>query len=141
MVKRGKMTILRRNENIRMEERQRTRNIVRKLAGIFAAGFLYAVWIAATGIYIPCLFRTLTGFQCPGCGISHCLMSLIRCDLKSALEANAFVLILIPAALPYAGYRILKYIRTGETDFTVPETVMLMAVMAAAVLFAVFRNQ
>lgn len=135
------MTVLRKNRCVRSKTEQRALYIARNLTGIFAAGCLYAIWIAATGIYIPCPFRMLTGFQCPGCGISHCLMSLMRFDPASAWEANAFVMILLPAALPYAGYRILKYIRTGKTDFNIPETAMLIGVLAAAVLFAVIRNQ
>lgn len=49
-------------------------------AMVLAAGFAY--YLAARFFFaIPCMFRTLTGFKCPGCGITHMLVAeLAVCD-------------------------------------------------------------
>ncbi|MGZ5427929.1 MAG: DUF2752 domain-containing protein, partial [Thermoanaerobaculia bacterium] len=37
----------------------------------------------------PCLFRTVFGVSCPGCGSARALLALVRGDLASALVFNA----------------------------------------------------
>ena len=46
------------------------------------------------GIYIPCLFRKLTGFYCPGCGITRMFLSLLQLDFYQAFRYNPLVFIL-----------------------------------------------
>ena len=59
----------------------------KSIARVLIAGILYALWVLMTGLYIPCPIRTLTGFLCPGCGISHYFIHLIQFDFKQAFEA------------------------------------------------------
>ena len=37
-----------------------------------------------TGIYIPCIIREITGYKCPGCGITHLVFSLLQLDFHKA---------------------------------------------------------
>ena len=66
------------------EDSSSNKTISRKkkvLIGIIAAlllGAAYFVFVKLTGLYIPCVFRTVTGFRCPGCGVSHMLRSIIE---------------------------------------------------------------
>lgn len=46
-----------------------------------------------------CLFKTLTGLDCPGCGSQRMLHALLHGDLAGAWEANAFLLMLSPLLL------------------------------------------
>lgn len=50
-------------------------------------------------IWIPCPFRTILGVRCPGCGMTHALVAMLRGDLKAAIRYNPFVLALIPLML------------------------------------------
>ena len=43
---------------------------------IFGVGVLYAFLILHTPFRIPCLFREVTGLQCPGCGTSRMALAL-----------------------------------------------------------------
>lgn len=56
----------------------------------FAVGYviLSAILKASTGvdICIPCLWDTIFGFHCPGCGLTTALISLLKCDLNTAYE-------------------------------------------------------
>lgn len=38
-----------------------------------------------------CLFRVIVGIPCPGCGLTRAAKSLLRLDLKKALNYNAFI--------------------------------------------------
>lgn len=40
----------------------------------------------------PCLFHTLTGFSCPGCGCTRAVLALLRGDLLQSLRFNPGVL-------------------------------------------------
>lgn len=62
-------------------------------------GFLYFLWIEITGISLPCPFRFLTGYLCPGCGITTLCLSLFCGDFPSAREANPFLFYTLPLFL------------------------------------------
>lgn len=62
-------------------------------------GFLYFIWIEGTGISFPCPFRWLTGYLCPGCGITALCLSLIHGDVRAAYEANPFLFCTLPFLL------------------------------------------
>lgn len=47
-------------------------------------------------IFIPCIFHELTGLYCPGCGITRCLVSIIKLDFMQAFRYNMLVFILLP---------------------------------------------
>ncbi len=62
------------------------RKRLRPLAFLLPAGGLYALFVHATGLMIPCPFRLITGLKCPGCGMTHMCMSLLRLDFKAAVK-------------------------------------------------------
>ncbi|GAB3350699.1 DUF2752 domain-containing protein [Lysobacter tyrosinilyticus] len=64
---------------------------------------LVGVWLlwnfdpSATGSWFPsCVFHDLTGWYCPGCGITRALHALVHFDLKRALAMNAFLVTSLP---------------------------------------------
>ena len=73
-----------------------------------AAGALLGTGIVS----IPCWFHALTGADCPFCGGSRALGSLLHGDLAGALRFNAFaVLVLLPAGI--AGLALLARMELG----------------------------
>ncbi|OAB35296.1 DUF2752 domain-containing protein [Paenibacillus glacialis] len=96
-------------------------------------GLLYLkVWLPMTNIGIPCVFNELTGFYCPGCGITRAVLSLLRLDVIQAFRYNPLVFILLPL---YAMYFITKKKKMP----TLSNGIMaLMLIMTLA--FGVLRN-
>jgi hypothetical protein len=47
------------------------------------------------GLFLPCPFRTLTGWWCPGCGLTRATHHLFRGDLVQALRFNIFVVLVL----------------------------------------------
>ena len=51
---------------------------------------------------LPCPFHSLTGIQCPGCGMTRACLATGRGDVAAAWHYHPFVFILVSAALPLA---------------------------------------
>lgn len=43
-----------------------------------------------------CLFKAITGKQCPGCGMTRAIASILRGDFQAALHYNFRVIIVFP---------------------------------------------
>jgi Protein of unknown function (DUF2752) len=64
-----------------------------------AASFVYPAASHATGLGLPCPLRTLIGVPCPLCGMTTAATGLAAGDLRAALAANPFVLVLAAGTL------------------------------------------
>ena len=103
-----------------------------------AAGFLYLVYLRTGGRGIPCLFRLLTGWKCPGCGVTRMLLSLSRLDFREAFRANPFVLCTLPLVLFEVLYD--RYLRRSGKGMPRWNMVLLCTYAAALAVFGVLRN-
>lgn len=66
-------------------------------AMVLAAGFAY--YLAARFFFaVPCVFRTLTRFKCPGCGITHMLVAELQLNFAQAYAANPALYLLQPVS-------------------------------------------
>lgn len=52
----------------------------------------------AVDIGIPCLWKSLSGISCPGCGLTSAYISCLKLDLAAAWHANPLIFIVAPAA-------------------------------------------
>ena len=49
------------------------------------------------GAFLPCPFRALTGWWCPGCGMTRATHHLLRGNVTQALHYNLFVIVILLA--------------------------------------------
>ena len=122
------------------EEKKRAKRLLREVGWILVMGTAYAIWFSFTGIGIPCPIRAVTGYRCPGCGITHCAVNLLHGRVREAFEANQFVFILAPFGLIYGLWRAVRYIRVGSEEISIPETVVFAILLMLAIAFAFYRN-
>ena len=123
-----------------MTEKQRFRRLAGIFGGLLAVGILYAAFVGVTGMGIPCVFRLITGFKCPGCGVSHMCMSLLRLDFKSAWRANPAIMALLPLGAAVAADMTVRYVRNGTSRpdrFSNAAMIFMLVVLLA---FGVVRN-
>lgn len=66
------------------------------------------------GFYIPCLFHKLTNLYCPGCGITRCIVSLLKGNISAAFKYNQLVFILLPFLTVYFIYKIYLYLTNSQ---------------------------
>jgi hypothetical protein len=72
---------------------------------LLGAVYVFAFEPGKTGIFPPCVFRQLTGLQCPGCGSTRALHQLLHGHLVAAFTFNPLFVIATPLLL----YVLLKY--------------------------------
>jgi hypothetical protein len=68
-----------------------------------AAAFAFEESLSS--ILPPCLFRTVFGVSCPGCGSTRALLALLHGDLAFALAFNAPLVAALPLAAAFAVFR------------------------------------
>ena len=111
---------------------------VRALLTLLFVGVLYYIWIINTGICIPCIFRLITGYKCPGCGVTTMIVSLSRLNFKGAFIANSFLFITGPFVIAEIIYSMIKNNRNEKMPRW--NTVVLYIYIAFLLIFGILRN-
>ena len=52
-------------------------------------------------ICIPCLWHSIFGIHCPGCGLTTAFINLIKLDFNKAFESNWLIFIIVPFGIFY----------------------------------------
>lgn len=119
---------------------ERKKYVLKQLGQILMIGFAYFVFSGITGLYIPCPIRLITGFKCPGCGVTHYALAMIHGDIHAALEANQLVFFLAPLLLLYGLVKSYLYIKKGKTGISPLEAAVLLPVLIITISFGIYRN-
>jgi hypothetical protein len=61
------------------------------------AAVIWLVW--GIDIFPPCLWKWITGYECPGCGMTTAMLDILRMDLKAAFQSNALIFVVAPTIL------------------------------------------
>lgn len=125
---------------ITKSQAKRLANVLVKLLVIAIAGIIYANIIRSTGFGLPCIFRTVTGLKCPGCGISHMCIALLAMDFTSAWLANPVLLTVSPAIIYIAMKQIIAWIVFGKQKMSKIDTIIVNALAVILILWGIVRN-
>ena len=122
------------------EKKNRVRKIIYRDSIILLAGILYAVFVRLTGLAVPCIFRTLTGWQCPGCGITRACLSLLKGEIRTSFSYNPFLYFAGPCIIYLIVRGDLNYIKGDAYRLGTADTVLIYILIMAALIFGVVRN-
>ena len=86
-----------------------------------------------------CMFHTLTGWDCPGCGSQRMIHALLHGDLRGAWHYNAFLLLSLPA-LMWLVWLELNYKRHLRLYARVHSLPVILAVCLVIVAWTIGRN-
>ena len=111
---------------------------IRYLLIILGIGFGYYLWLNFTHLGIPCPFRTITGWLCPGCGITHMLIALIHLDFYTAYLENPFLLLTFPFLIGQIIYQ--RYLQLTKQVNPQWNQVLLWLYVIALIIFGILRN-
>lgn len=117
----------------------RLKSEARKFCVIFAIGLLYYLWIQLTDIKIPCVFNVITGFLCPGCGVTRMIVAASKFDFANAFAYNKFLFVTWPILLFLLGYSEWNYVKNGTRDIGRMNIVLCIETMLFLV-FGIIRN-
>jgi hypothetical protein len=118
--------------------------------GLLASLVLGAVILAACAVvfflnpsthrfYPVCMFHELTGWNCPGCGGTRSLYSLLHGHLLAALKDNALFVLALPA-IALRGLWFARRKSTGKPVGQFFPAKFLWWLLAIAVFFTAMRN-
>ena len=104
------------------------------------AGVVYFAYDPSQSQFFPrCVFLSLTGWQCPGCGSQRAIHSLLHGDLASAWHYNAALLV----ALPVLGvYLVGELKRTTWPNYyrTISRPIVIYIILGALIAWWIGRN-
>lgn len=64
-----------------------------------------------------CIFRKVTGLDCPGCGMTRATYAMLHGDLLAAFRFNPVGMILLPLAMIGVGIEIIGWVRGKPLPF------------------------
>lgn len=80
-------------------------------AWVIAAGILYYLEIKTIGLVIPCFFYQVTGWKCPGCGITRMILHCLQGDFGQAISYNIGLLIAAPVLMPFLLFCLYRWLK------------------------------
>ncbi len=128
---------------LRVQESFRARRVSAVLIGatvVVVAAALFAYDPAKSGILPGCLFHSLTGLYCPGCGSCRALHQLMNGHFGAALGLNPLMIL----SLPFLGIYFFLYARAAfqkKPWLGVPmKPLWIRAILCLVVAYGVLRN-
>lgn len=100
----------------------------------------YAVIVITTGKSIPCFIHLLTGLQCPGCGISRMLISMLYGDFRTAFSFHPFLFIAWPVLLTLLLNADYRYIKQGRANLISSMNLVAITYVVLLLVFSIWRN-
>jgi hypothetical protein len=113
--------------------------VVLALAVLGSGAVLFFFDPAQHGFYPVCLFHSLTGWNCPGCGATRAAYQLLHGHLLRALHDNALFVLTLTALAERGAWMIRQKVRNQPAAFAV-SPMMLWALLITVLAFTVLRN-
>ncbi len=91
--------------------------------------------------YIPCLWKTLTGFDCAGCGLQRAVAELLQGEFYAAFRCNYLLLVALPYLFLLAVAYLLERFYEREALYRLlTGRKVLLALVAMVILWTIVRN-
>lgn len=100
--------------------------------------FLFGMFLYFIGFGVPCVFHSITGLKCPGCGITHMFESIFKFEFLKAFKYNQYAFTLLILGICYLIYYISCLILKVKPK-EVSDKVMY-SLIAIGFLFMIIRN-
>lgn len=99
---------------------------------------IYFILSELLDVGIPCLFYEITGYYCPGCGITRLLFSFLKLDFYQAFRYNPLIFILI---IITGIYWLVKFIlkKFMNISIEIPNYVYYI-LLIIVIIFGILRN-
>jgi len=120
--------------------KKRLQKEIRLLIIVSLFGIAYYGFITISGISIPCVFKLITGFKCPGCGITRMFEAMFRLDFKSAFKYNPIIFTTFPLLLGCFAYERIIYIKSGVVKSSTVCNIFLWIEIIVLITYGVIRN-
>lgn len=114
--------------------------LIKPIIVLLMLGFAYLLFFQRFEIGIPCLVYKITGYKCPGCGMTHALSEVWSGNYSDAWNYNALSITILPIVCIYLLYRSVRE-QMGKGDgFYIWEYIMLIILFVVVLLYGYIRN-
>lgn len=109
------------------------------LSAIVILILIYGLFDPSANFFPRCIFKSLTGLDCPGCGSQRALHALLHADIIAAWRFNAMLVLAIP---PLAVMAAAAVMRTRYPGFyaAMNSTKAIYIWLVAITLWWILRN-
>ncbi|MBE5984300.1 DUF2752 domain-containing protein [Lacrimispora sp. AGF001] len=87
-----------------------------------------------------CIFHSLTGLYCPGCGGTRAVRTLLQGDLRMSVQYHPLVLYTVIAVLAEGIIRFISKKRKHPLDHKKRERILILIGAAIVVINWIFKN-
>jgi hypothetical protein len=91
-------------------------------------------------IYPPCIFFSLTGLHCAGCGATRCVGALLHGDIVQAFAYNPLFVILLPYLIFSVGGQIIQAWSGMQIRYLQMPRWLALLIVVAVIGFSIARN-
>lgn len=112
--------------------------LFRRIFPFFVLGIIYLIWLRMTHLYIPCIFHSLTGLKCPGCGISNMCVHISKFNFLQGFKDNPFIFITGPLIILEIIY--FEFLRYHKKTLPLWNNICIILYCVALIIFGVLRN-
>lgn len=106
---------------------------------VFMVACYFSFDPAVEKFFPKCVFKAITGYDCPGCGIQRAFHALLHGELKAALHYNAFLVVSIPLMCFY-GYAELRREKQPRLYSCLNSPYIIVGIGVMTVGWWIFRN-
>lgn len=84
---------------------------------------------------LKCVWHEVTGFYCPGCGITRMALSLMSGEIYQAFRYNPLLFLLIVCGIIYVVYSLIRYRKIKKIDNKI-----VIMIVVITILYGILRN-
>lgn len=119
---------------------ERFQKVIVQLIVLLFSGIGYYIFYQKTGIGIPCLFHSVTGLYCPGCGITRVITYTVQGQFLTAMSYNHALFFLLPVLAVLFLSMMISYIKTGNKKLSSLQTFILCLIIIVLCSYALIKN-
>ncbi len=106
---------------------------------------IMAILVLDNCIAIPCIFHSITGFYCPGCGITRAIKAALKGDFYSSFRNNILLYTIIPLIFIIQFFNsgfMKKYKKIDEFNKKHKKiyNCIIIVLVVVAIIYGVLRN-
>ena len=121
-------------------KRKRLKKAIAIWICILVTGMALAMILIHWDLHLPCIFREITGYMCPGCGVTRMFKSIICLDFTNAFKYNPVVFLMLPLLVIIFINLTFNYVKKGSMAVAKPLEKLILIMIIVLVCFGIIRN-